>query len=129
MLDNQIPGELLVISSITELEKIISNLLFNAVSYSIDRSEIRVDMISLDNRICLLITNTVEHLDESDLAVMFDRFWRKSEARTSPHHTGLGLALVKAYADLLELKISTELSDKRRFTVSICNMATVYSPS
>jgi hypothetical protein len=40
---------------------------------------------------------------------MFDRFWRKDEARAGVHRVGLGLALVRALADLLGIAIETRL--------------------
>ena len=44
-----------------------------------------------------------------DLAVMFDRFWRKDEARTGGRNVGLGLALVRAMADLLAIEVETQI--------------------
>ncbi|NOX42505.1 MAG: HAMP domain-containing protein [Gammaproteobacteria bacterium] len=120
-----IPDNLKIMTSLTEFEQIINNLFSNAVSYGTANSEIRVETNILDDRANLVISNTAKHLDKPDLSVMFDRLWRKSIARTSSDHTGLGLALVKAYAELLELKISTQLSEQNRFTIIINSIPAV----
>ena len=50
---------------------------------------------------------------------MFDRFWRKDEARTGGQGVGLGLAVVRALADLLAIGIETRLTPDRTFRVTL----------
>ena len=50
---------------------------------------------------------------------MFDRFWRKDEARAGVHNVGLGLALVRALADLLGLEIEARLLPDRTFRITV----------
>jgi signal transduction histidine kinase len=50
---------------------------------------------------------------------MFDRFWRKDEARAGGRNVGLGLALVRALADLLGIRIETRLDADRTFRVTL----------
>jgi len=64
-------------------------------------------------------SNRAENLEPQDLAVMFDRFWRKDEARAGGRNVGLGLALVRALADLLEIEIETQLLPDRTFRITL----------
>jgi signal transduction histidine kinase len=40
---------------------------------------------------------------------LFDRFWRGDGARTTGQNSGLGLALVQAFAELLSQKVEAAL--------------------
>jgi two-component system sensor histidine kinase QseC len=41
---------------------------------------------------------------------LFERFWRKDEARSSPEHCGLGLTLARAYAQSLGMTLDAQLN-------------------
>lgn len=45
----------------------------------------------------------------SDVPHLFERFWRKDPARSSGEHSGLGLALVTAYAQQVHFEVAAEL--------------------
>jgi two-component system sensor histidine kinase QseC len=64
----------------------------------------------------LSISNTTDDLNPDDLPHLFERFWRKDPARSSSVHSGLGLALAKAYAAALGLELRAELSDTKQIT-------------
>lgn len=116
---NNIPATMKIITSPVEFGLIISNLISNAISYSPDNSEVVFDIKDNEDSVALVISNIAEQLDQSDLDVMFDRLWRKSKSRSSSQHAGLGLSLVKAYAELIGLKITTNLSDKKLISINI----------
>jgi signal transduction histidine kinase len=44
------------------------------------------------------VTNDATDLETADVAKFFDRFWRRDSARAGSDHTGLGLALARAFA-------------------------------
>lgn len=116
---SEIPEKVNIVTSITEFEQIIHNLISNAINYSPTHSEIHITL-AIDNSLATLsISNTTVDLTTDDLAVMFDRLWRKSKSRSSSINSGLGLSLVKAYAELLNLDIKTELTDNKLFHISI----------
>jgi signal transduction histidine kinase len=69
------------------------------------------------------VTNQVENLEPADLPLMFDRFWRKDEARAGGRNAGLGLALVRAMADLLGLEIETRLLPDRSLRITLSKLA------
>ena len=79
-------------------------------------------------RASVRFSNQAENLEPQDLAVMFDRFWRKDETRTGGRNVGLGLALVRALADLLGLVIETRLLPDRTFRITLSKPVPGLSP-
>ncbi|MCW8956463.1 MAG: ATP-binding protein [Gammaproteobacteria bacterium] len=118
-ISSNIPVNLKIITSVTEFEQIINNLISNAINYSPESTGIELSLSCNSHFATLTITNTTDDLTTDDLAVMFDRLWRKSKARSSSINSGLGLSLVKAYTELLKLDIKTELTDHTIFKISI----------
>ncbi len=124
-LDNRVRGDLKVRSDEDKLTLILTNLFSNAVSYSPDHSAIVVEAAEGRGGARLAVSNPTVDLAEKDLPLMFERFWRKDEARTGGRHAGLGLSLVKALADHLSIKISSVLDKSRRFTILLSELRPV----
>lgn len=125
LLINRIPSKSKIITSLTEFEIIINNLIENAITYSPEGTDVIVDISHHTDSVTLVISNMAEQLDQADLKLMFDRLWRKSESRSSSEHSGLGLSLVKAYIELIGLRISVSLSDKKIISFNIDGVHTV----
>lgn len=124
-LDNRVRKDLDVRSDEDKLTLIFTNLFSNAVSYSPDHSAIIVEVEESAAGARLTVSNPTVDLAEQDLALMFERFWRKDEARTGGRHAGLGLSLVQALADILSLKISSVLDSSRRFSIMLSEFQSV----
>ena len=124
-LENRISTELGVRSDKDKLTLILVNLLSNAVAYSTARSKISIAARETDSGVVLSVSNLALDLSERDLSLMFERFWRKDQARTGAHHAGLGLSLVKALADVLNLKIDPLLDSQKRFTMALSGLLPV----
>lgn len=93
-----------------KLELILHNLLGNAVTYSPEGATVRVDAsLTPGGRLDLTVANESDHLEAADLPHLFDRFWRKDEARATPGSSGMGLALVKGLCDLMGVEIEPTL--------------------
>ena len=118
-LDNRLRHGLKVQSDKDKLKLILINVLYNAISYSPEDSEIVIEARELDSALNVAISNKAVNLSEKDLPMMFERFWRKDQARTDGSHAGLGLSLVKALADVLNLKIKPLIDARHRFTLSL----------
>ncbi|HEY6070793.1 MAG TPA: HAMP domain-containing sensor histidine kinase, partial [Chthoniobacterales bacterium] len=94
----------------TALRSIVSNLVTNAIDYSPSASAIRVQVGKNGSGEQLLIANKNSNLTPEDIPHLFERFWRKDAARSSPLHSGLGLALASAYARSLGMKLTAALN-------------------
>jgi two-component system sensor histidine kinase QseC len=107
-----VPDDACWLADATLLRAILTNLLSNAVQYCTHGGSIRLRV----ERGQLSISNTTDDLNPDDLPHLFDRFWRKDPARSSSVHSGLGLALAKAYAAALGLELRAELSGTKQIT-------------
>jgi len=61
--------------------------------------------------------------------MMFERFWRKDQVRTTESHAGLGLSLVKALAELLNLKIKPTMDDGSHFALFLSGLKLQAGPT
>lgn len=94
-----------VISDPALLERIIDNLLLNAVQYAPPLSAVQLQLSATEQGSCLRIGNRAPDLEAQDLARLGERFWRKSPAREASQHGGLGLALAGTLAGVLGLRL------------------------
>ena len=117
---NDIGDEFKIISSSAELDIIFNNLISNGITYSREGTEITTFCKTENDILCICITNHVENLAAEDLNKMFERMWQKNNSNNLQGNSGLGLALVKSYADLLGLKIETDLSEQGLLTIELC---------
>ena len=86
---------------------VLGNLLANAAEYAVSGGRVLV-LVDHDS---LKIANPVSNLRPEDVEKMFERFWRADDSRTGTRHCGLGLSLVKACVEAMELEISATLED------------------
>jgi len=84
-------------------EKMIDNLLMNAMKYSDKNSTIKIDM----NENILSINDSGIGMDETQLLRVYERYYQGDSKKEGE---GIGLALVKAYCDEadIEVKIYSE---------------------
>lgn len=87
----------------TRLQEVLYNLLDNAVKYSRENGEIRLEAAQQGPEIALSVTDNGIGISKDDLPRIFERFYRADKARSSEgtrRGTGLGLAIVKHIAQL-----------------------------
>jgi signal transduction histidine kinase len=114
-----LPGDATVSADRAMIAAILSNLLANAVEYSPTGGAVAVAVRRTRYAVELAVSNTNGSLAAGDLAHLLQPFWRKDAARTDPSHSGLGLALVAAYARLHGAELSLDLDDENRFRVRL----------
>jgi signal transduction histidine kinase len=96
--------------------QIFDNLLGNAATYAAEGSAVRVES-RVNGEI--EVSNLAPGLREEDLGRMFDRLWRKDEARSDGLHSGLGLSIARACAEGLGKRIDASLDAAGRLTLTI----------
>ncbi|MDQ6997099.1 MAG: ATP-binding protein [Mariprofundus sp.] len=83
-----------------ELERIITNLLSNAVNYSPEGGRVRLALSVTEQRCTIVIEDQGEGIPEKNLSRVTERFYRVDKARTRKNGGhGLGLAIVKELAE------------------------------
>lgn len=97
----QVSGHGAVYGDGTMLDRMISNLLSNALRYTPPDCTVSVKIESLGSMISVSVTNPGEEIAAEHLPRLFDRFYRADPARRdgATNNAGLGLAIVKSLVD------------------------------
>ena len=117
-LDLTARGTARVVTDVAKLRLILTNLLGNAVDHAPPGStvgcEVRVD----DPTFQVSVSNPAPGLEREDLTRLFDRFWRKDEARGG-HNAGLGLTLVRSLCGSLGYRVEPHLSAEGHLAIQV----------
>lgn len=85
-----------------KLEKILLNLLFNALKFTPSGGRIELLANRKDQEILLTVSDTGIGIAEKNLAFVFDRFWQAdNSSRRKYQGVGIGLALVKELSEMM----------------------------
>ncbi len=106
---------LMMVGNKVQLQRLIGNLLDNAIKFTPANGVVSVSMRSDSGRVLLTIADTGCGIPEIDSQRVFERFYRSDSSRNVPGN-GLGLSLVKAIVDSYDGSIIFE-SEMGRGTV------------
>ncbi len=87
------------------LRQMVDNLLVNAVKYTPEHGEIRVELRSEGPQIIFEVQDTGVGIPITDQPHIFEKFYRASNAPKGTPGTGLGLAIVKSIVEAHEGRI------------------------
>jgi len=103
-IDVDIPVDLRVLGDEHALERVLSNLLTNAVKFSPDDRRVAVQAAPGDDE-SLVVVSVVDHgtgIPVEEREKVFERFYQLgSDERRPRHGTGIGLSIVRRYVELL----------------------------
>ena len=88
------------------VERLVANLLSNAVDHNVNDGTISVTTETRDGRAVLTIANTGPTIPASELDRIFQPFQRLDGSRINSHGLGLGLSIVRAIADAHDATIT-----------------------
>ncbi len=103
------------------LEKIISNLIYNAIKFTQPGGSIRiVTSLGSNDVIQISIADTGTGISEKDLPHIFERFYQGATAEAKAKGAGIGLSLVKEYTAALggQVSVTSEQGKGTTFTLS-----------
>jgi two-component system phosphate regulon sensor histidine kinase PhoR len=104
----------------TRLQEVLYNLLENAVKYSRENGEIRLQVERSGSEIVISVGDDGIGISKDDLPRIFERFYRADKARSRElGGTGLGLAIVKHIAQLHGGRVEAESESGRGTTVRV----------
>lgn len=110
-----------IVTDPTLFKQIIFNLLSNAVKFSPDKGKIRVKSQKIGEQLFVTVTDTGRGIKKEDLDRIFDPFFQIEEGLPKLG-LGLGLTLVKRYAEILGGTVWAESEGPGKgssFTVSL----------
>lgn len=96
----------LVFGDISLIERIIQNLMDNALKYSPENGEVIIEINATDNDVLISIHDNGPGIPEAEQLHIFERFKRSNMTQESPSGTGIGLAIVKKIIELHESTIN-----------------------
>ncbi len=105
----------MVYGDIGMIEKALSRLIDNALTYTPENGEVTITMAKEGAMVSVKVSDTGSGIPEEDLPYVFERFYRvdKSRSRAKTIGAGLGLALTKKILELHNMAISvTSARDK-----------------
>lgn len=89
------------------LEQILENLATNAIKFSNPGGEVEIGFRSNQSQTVLLVRDQGVGMTQQQIDQVFERFYRADESRNfTVKGNGLGMAIVKRFADILYLKIN-----------------------
>ncbi|RJQ43801.1 MAG: HAMP domain-containing protein [Nitrospiraceae bacterium] len=119
-LSEDMPDKLTVKGDRKKLQRIISNLLDNAIKYTFAGGSVTVSAYVEEDRINIVVKDSGIGISEAELPHIFDRFYRCDRSR-SRDGVGLGLSLVKAYTEAMKGTVSvlSAVNGGSRFSVTL----------
>lgn len=112
----------LIYSDIAKLERIITNLLENAIRHTPENGKICVQISQQSDKIKVSVIDNGTGISEDDIAYIFDARYRASNAREdSTVHAGLGLAISQKLSRILnsDLIVESKLGEGSSFSITL----------
>ena len=92
----------LLLTDRDKLEKILLNLLFNALKFTLSGGRIELKAEKKETEFFLSVSDTGIGIAEKSLPFVFDRFWQAdNSSRRKYQGVGIGLALVKELSEMM----------------------------
>jgi PAS domain S-box-containing protein len=114
--------EIIIACDSHQIERVILNLLSNALKHTPEEGRIHVNIKVRDKEVIISIENTGAAISKDKLKFIFQKFIQTENILSRPHEgSGLGLYLVKALIELHEGKIEVESMENKGtiFTVRL----------
>ncbi len=115
-----IPDELHFRTDRKKLQRMVTNLLENAIKYSPDGGTVAISVLVHEGQIDIVIEDNGIGISQDDQPHIFERFYQSDKSRSTTG-IGLGLSLAKAFAVALGGKIivKSTLGEGSTFTVNL----------
>ena len=103
------------------IERVLDNLIDNALQHTPSGGSIRLSMDSWDSQITVKVKDTGAGIPKEVLPHIFDRFYRKTSSEGSKNGAGLGLAISQRIIELHggKLTVSSTINNGSEFNFSL----------
>jgi signal transduction histidine kinase len=111
-----------VLTDSDKLERILLNLLFNALKFTPAGGKVQVEARREPDELVLEVSDTGTGISEEQLPFIFDRFWQADTSSQRKYRgVGIGLALVKELVEIQggKVAVTSEIGKGTEFTVRL----------
>lgn len=117
--DITLPEDFSMAVDAEKMERVVFNLMSNAVKYTPDNGRIRFGCREESGALVISVDNSGPGISSENIANIFERFYQVD--KVNPNGSGIGLSLVKAFVELHGGTISVESEENKgcRFTVTL----------
>lgn len=111
----------MVIGDISLIERVLENLIDNALRHCTSRAAIRVRVQRVHDQVEVKVTDTGTGIAAEDLPKVFDRFYQSERNQGGNSGAGLGLAITKRILDIhgAHIKVESVLGSGTTFRFSL----------
>ena len=106
----------------SSIERVLQNVLSNAIKYSDPRSTVGVHLNRLDDQVYIKVSDSGFGIEAQHIPLIFDRFYRVDLTGSRVYGgTGLGLSIVKELVDLHhgQIDVQSTLGKGSTFTIML----------
>jgi signal transduction histidine kinase len=110
----------IVLANAARLQRIIANLLDNAIKFTNSKGSICLEIKETPNEAIILVKDTGIGIASKDQSRIFEKFYRVESSRSTPGH-GLGLSFVKSMVASMggSISVVSALSQGTTFSINI----------
>jgi len=111
---------IIVLANTARLQRIIANLLDNAIKFTTPHGSICLEIKEARNEAIIMVKDTGIGIARDNQARIFEKFYRVESSRSAPGH-GLGLSFVKSMVLSMggSITVDSSLSQGTTFTINI----------
>jgi signal transduction histidine kinase len=108
-------GKFEIFWNLMQIEQLLFNLLDNAIKYSVQDNELKINLLNSTDKKYLIfdITNTTVAIKKEDIPNIFERFYKTSNG-VNKKGFGLGLSIVKKIAENNNGKIDIDYNENTK---------------
>ena len=119
ILEARLPARLPFKGDQKRMQRIITNLIENAIKYTPANGTVTVSAKNENGTVTIDVEDTGAGISDVDLPYIFQRFYRCDHSRTEGG-VGLGLSLVKAYAESMQGTVAVKSQPSMGSVFSLC---------
>lgn len=121
-IDINIPHNMKIYADGSLFARVLNNLLKNAIAYSNKDSVIKINGKIGKHSIQLFVENDGDVISEQELKLIFEKFYRRDQARSQSSGAGLGLAIAREIVERHQGSLEAESQDGHTvFIITLLN--------
>ena len=103
-----------------KMEKIMVNLISNALKFTPDFGNVKIQITESDQEICISVSDSGIGIPKDELLFVFNRYYRVNNTQSKKHRgTGIGLSLTKELVEIHGARIEVASEERKGSTFNV----------